>query len=73
MQHGDQELFRARWTCPACGVVHDRDLNAAFNLKTMAVRPTVPACAEEGAGRRRRNRPRCSRKLCSCLGRNGQG
>lgn len=39
-----------QWRCPACGVVHDRDVNAAINLKNMAVSSTVSACGEEGAG-----------------------
>jgi putative transposase len=37
---------------PACGVVHDRDVNAAINLKNMAVSSTVSACGEEGSGGR---------------------
>lgn len=46
----DLPLSVRTWTCPACGSVHDRDVNAAINLKNMAVSSTVSACGEEGAG-----------------------
>ena len=40
------------WTCHACGRSHDRDVNAAINLKNLAVSSTVSVCGKEGAGRR---------------------
>lgn len=43
-----------QWTCPGCATCHDRDVNAAINLKNMAVSSTVSACGEEGSGRRRK-------------------
>jgi putative transposase len=46
----EMPLSVRQWTCPDCGVVHDRDLNAATNLKNMAVSSTVSACGGEGAG-----------------------
>jgi len=43
-------LSERKWRCPACGVKHDRDVNAAINLRNVAVSSTVSACGEEGSG-----------------------
>lgn len=44
------ELAVRHWTCPECAVLHDRDVNAAINLRNMAVSSTVSACGGEGSG-----------------------
>jgi putative transposase len=41
---------------PGCGLIHDRDFNAAVNLENMAVSSTVSARGGEGAG------PACKRE-----------
>ncbi len=45
----EMALSVRRWTCQACGADHDRDLNAAINLRNYAVSSTVSACGGEGA------------------------
>jgi putative transposase len=41
---GSLPLSVRQWTCPACGIQHDRDVNAAKNV--LAVGLTVKACGE---------------------------
>ncbi len=46
---GKLSLSVRQWRCPDCGAEHDRDVNAAINLRNLAVSSTVSACGEEGA------------------------
>ncbi len=43
-----------KWTCVSCEAIHDRDVNAAINLREYAVSSTVSACGAEGSGSRRK-------------------
>lgn len=42
-------LSQRRWTCSACGTEHDRDENAARNLKALAEAHSVTACRHGSA------------------------
>jgi putative transposase len=44
------DLGVRHWTCPGCEALHDRDVNAAVNLRNMAARSVASACGGEGAG-----------------------
>jgi IS605 OrfB family transposase len=44
VKDGPKPLRVRQWTCPACGTVHDRDLNAARNIVALGRRETLNAC-----------------------------
>ena len=33
------------WTCTRCGITHDRDMNAALNLKGLATQTALPVAS----------------------------
>lgn len=41
------------WTCPACCTVHDRDVNAAKDLASLAESTPATACGAASSGPRR--------------------
>jgi putative transposase len=47
---GDMPLSIREWICAHCGEAHDRDANAAYNLRT-AASSAVAACGERSSGR----------------------
>jgi putative transposase len=49
-QMGTIDLGIREWVCSTCQAHHDRDVNAAINLKNLAVSFTVSACGEAGSG-----------------------
>lgn len=55
-KHETLTLSVREWVCPGCNTRHDRDVNAAINLKNYAVSSTVSACGEEGAGLSRKTK-----------------
>ena len=49
-------LSARTWTCPDCGAAHDRDVNAAINLKNLAGSSPVSACRPGSSGSLRKKR-----------------
>ncbi|WP_332876939.1 transposase [Massilia sp. S19_KUP03_FR1] len=44
------DLGVRQWSCPVCHAMHDRDVNAAINLRNLAVSSTAAACGGDSSG-----------------------
>jgi putative transposase len=63
---GEMGLDVRQWICDNCGETHDRDRNAAINLRNMAASSAVTVCGESSAGASRKARvklPSAKQKL----------
>ncbi|MFN3595398.1 MAG: RNA-guided endonuclease InsQ/TnpB family protein, partial [Thiobacillaceae bacterium] len=49
-KHETLALKDREWDCPQCGAHHDRDLNAALNLKRLATATALPVASPSGNG-----------------------
>ena len=61
MQMSDMPLEVRQWTCPSCGADHDRDENAAKNIRAEGIR-MLSVLGTRTAARVRDVRPRSGRK-----------
>lgn len=66
---GKLPLGVRRWTCGDCGSEHDRDENAAENLKQMAAARAVTACCPGSAGPLRRAKLSVGQESSVCVNR----
>ncbi len=49
-KHDALTLRDRTWTCPQCGTMHERDLNAAINLKRLATETALPVASPSSNG-----------------------
>ncbi len=59
---GNLKISDRQWSCPECGSLHDRDVNAAINLARFAESSAVKVCGAGGSGVARKRRAKRSAK-----------